>query len=181
MTGDRGLLGIEGYDPHWQHSARALAAAHRARFARLVGRRLDGAWLMWDVDHGAWHAHGPVVLGFGDTNVEITHRKFDECAITWNQIDLTAAPGWPGFASTALDWRPDGHPALARVRGRRLRQVNVIERIMPARWRPRILHAVEFLFEDGRLAVSNAMDENALSGAVDVDLPIGFWCRVSIA
>ncbi|HEU5111092.1 MAG TPA: hypothetical protein VFT95_21330, partial [Micromonosporaceae bacterium] len=175
----------EGYEPQWHHSAKALAAAHRARFTRLLGRRLDGAWLMWDVETGSWHAHGPVVLGFGDTNVEVAHRKFDECAITWDQIDLTAAPDWPALRGEALDWRPDGHPdghpALALVRGRRLRQVNVIERIMPTQWRPRILHAVEFRFDDGRLAISNAMDESALSCSDEVDLPIGFWCRVSIA
>jgi len=174
-------VGIEGYEPLWHHSARSLAAAHRARFIRLLGRPLDGAWLMWDRQAGSWHAHGPVVLGFGDTNVEVAHRKFDECAITWDQIDMTAAPDWPGFASAALDWRPDAHPALARARGRRLRQVNVIERIMPAHWRPRILHAVEFLFDGARLAISNAMDESSLSDADEVDLPIGFWCRVSIA
>jgi hypothetical protein len=171
-------VGIEGYEPHWHHNARLLAAAHRARFAGLLGRRLDGAWLMWDLASGAWHAHGPVVLGFGDTNVEVAHRKFDECAITWGQIDMTAPPDWPDLA---LDWRADAHPALARARGRRLRQVNVIERIMPAYWRPRILHAVEFLFDGARLAIHNALDENDLSDADEVDLPIGFWCRVSIA
>jgi hypothetical protein len=178
VTGERGLLGIEGYDPQWHHSARALAAAHRARFSRIVGRRLDGAWLMWDVGSGGWHAHGPVVLGFGDVNVEVAHRKFDECAITWGQVDMSAPPAWPGLA---LDWRPYAHSALLRAGGRQLRQVNVLERIMAAPWRPRLLHAVEFLFEGARLAIYNALDENGLTGADEIDLPIGSWCRVWIA
>lgn len=172
------MLGVEGYQPQWHHSAKALAAAHRARFSRVVGRPLDGAWLMWDVTSQSWHAHGPVVLGFGDVNVEVTHRKFDECAITWDQVDMSAPPDWPGLA---LDWRPYPHPALRSVRGRRLRQVNVIERIMTAHWRPRVLHAVEFLFEGARLAIYNGLDENGLTDAEEIDLPIGFWCRVSVA
>jgi hypothetical protein len=172
------VLGIEGYEPQWHHSAKALAAAHRARFARVIGRPLDGAWLMWDLTTGGWFAHGPVILGFGDVNVEVTHRKFDECAITWSQVDMSMPLAWPGLA---LDWRPGGHPALAGARGRPLRAVNVIERIMTAPWRPRLLHAVEFLFDGARLAVYNALDENGLTGATEVDLPIGFWCRVSIA
>jgi len=172
------VLGIEGYEPHWQHSARALAAAHRARFARVVGRPLDGAWLVWDVTAGSWFSHGPVVLGFGELTVEVAHRKFDECAITWGQVDLAAPLDWPGLT---LEWRSDAHPALRAVRGRRLREVNIIERIMAAHWRPRVLHAVEFRFDGARLAVFNAMDENGLSDAPDVDLPIGFWRRVSIA
>jgi hypothetical protein len=172
------VFGIEGYEPQWHHSARALAAAHRARFSRVVGRPLDGAWLMWDVAERCWHSHGPVVLGFGDVNVEVAHRKFDECAITWAQVDMSMPPDWPGLT---LDWRAGGHPALRRAQGRRLRQVNIIERIMVAHWRPRVLHAVEFLFEGARLAVYNALDESGLTDAEEVDLPIGFWCRVSVA
>ena len=172
------MLGIEGYEPQWYHGARTLAAAHRARFARVIGRPLDGAWLMWDLRARSWFAHGPVILGFGDFNVEVTHRKFDECAITWGQIDMSMPLDWPGIA---LDWRSGGHPALAGVRGRRLREVNVIERIMTAHWRPRVLHAVEFRFDGARLAIYNALDENGLTDTAEVDLPIGFWCRVCVA
>jgi hypothetical protein len=172
------MLGIEGYDPQWHHSAKALAAANRARFARVVDRPLDGAWLMWDLATGGWFAHGPVILGFGDVNVEVTHRKFDECAITWNQVDMSMPLDWPGLA---LDWRAGGHPALRTVQGRRLREVNVIERIMTAHWRPRVLHAVEFRFDGARLAVYNALDENGLTDDEEIDLPVGFWHRIPIA
>jgi hypothetical protein len=44
-----------------------------------------------------------------------------------------------------------------------------------------VLHAVEFLFEGSRLAIYNALDENGISDEIDVDLPVGFWCRVPIA
>ena len=172
------LPGIEGYEPQWYHSAKTLAAAHRARFARLIGRPLAGAWLMWDVERDTWYADGPVILGFGDTNVEITHRKFDECAITWNQVDMSIPLDWPGLT---LDWHAEPHRALRRARGRALREVNVIERIMPSHWRPRVLHAVEFRFAGARLAIYNGLDENALTGADEIDLPVGFWRRVPIA
>lgn len=172
------MLGIEGYEPQWCHDARTLAAAHRMRFSRLIGRPLDGAWLMWDLEQQTWFAGGPVVLGFGDANVEVTHRKFDECAITWNQVDMAMPPDWPGLT---LDWRADAHPALRGARGRPLRAVNVIERIMPSQWRPRVLHAVEFLFDGARLEVVNGLDENGLTDVPEVTLPIGFWCRIPVA
>jgi len=171
-------LGIEGYEPHWHHTARTLAAAHRARFTRLIGHTLVGAWVLWDHDRDSWFAEGPVILGFGNTNVEITHRKFDECGITWDQVDMSMPLDWPGLS---LDWQAGAHPALAAVTGRRLREVNVIERIMPSDWRPRLLDAIELRFEGGRLAVYNAMDENGLSNRPDVTWPIGFWRRVPIA
>jgi hypothetical protein len=172
------VLGIEGYEPQWHHDGRSMAATQRVRFGRIIGQRLIGSWLMWDLDEHAWFADGPVILGFADQNVEITHRKFDECAITWNQVDMSMPLDWPGLQ---LDWRADGHPALTAMHGRTLRAVNVIERIMTAHWRPTVLHAVELLFHGGRLAIYNALDENGITDDPEVDLPVGRWRRVSIA
>jgi hypothetical protein len=173
------VLGIEGYEPQWHHSARTLAASHRARFARLIGRRLVGAWVMWDLDRGARFTDGPVILGFGDSNVEICHRKFDECAVTWDKVDMSIPLDWYG-SGLSLDWRAGADPALDAVTSKRLREVNVIERVMPSTWRPRVLDAVELLFDDGRLAVYNAMDENGIASG-DVPWSIGFWERVPVA
>lgn len=195
------MFGIEGYEPQWHHSGRALAAAHRARFRKLIGQPLHDAWLMWDLDADRWFADGPVILGFPEANVEITHRKFDECAITWNQVDMLLPLHW---SELRLDWRANAHPALERVRGRKLGAVNIIERLMTARWRPTVLHAVELVFEDDapetaakdppvagaasatmptgrRLSIFNALDENGLSDADEVDLPVGRWQRVPVA
>jgi len=220
------VFGIEGYEPQWHHSGRALAAAHRARFRKLIGQPLHDAWLMWDLDEDRWFADGPVILGFPECNVEITHRKFDECAITWDQVDMTIPLHWSGLR---LDWRANAHPILAGVVGRKLGAVNIIERLMAARWRPTVLYAVELVFEDGepagrepagqpeawemahigplappgpagltgagdpsgaalaavptgrRLTIFNALDENGLTDAAEVDLPVGQWQRVPVA
>ena len=171
------MLGIDGYEPVWQYDAEALAAVHRHRFARIIGRELRAGWLMWDVAERGWFADGPVILDFGSTRVEISHRKFDECAITWDQIDLGLPIDWYEH----FDWRPDPHSALRNARGRPLRAVNIIELVTTAEWRPRILHAVEFLFAGARLAVYNAMDENGLTDVPEMDLPVSSWRRVRVA
>ena len=171
------MLGIDGYEPVWQYDAEALAAVHRHRFARIIGRELRASWLMWDVAERGWFADGPVILDFGRTRVEVSHRKFDECAITWDQIDMSVPIDWYEH----FDWRPDPHAALRHARGRRLRSVNIIELVTAAQWRPRILHAVEFLFDGARLAVYNAMDENGLTDVPEVDLPMHNWRRVHVA
>lgn len=174
------MLGIEGYQPQWHHDAHALAVAHRNRFARIIGRELVGGWLMWDVSQRGWFADGPVILGFGGDNVEITHRKFDECAITWNQVDMSSSIDWYG-TGIQLDWRAEPHRALRRARGRPLRQVNIIERLTPADWRPTMLHAVELIFEGVRMAIYNALDENGLTDADEIGLPIGSYRRIAVA
>lgn len=173
------MFGIDGYQPRWYHRGMELAAAHRTRAQKLLQQRLVGAWLMWDLDADRWYRHGPVVLGFEDTNVEIAHRTFDECTVTWDEVDLTAPLE---LAGRRLDWRGDAHPALRTVAHRRLVAVNVVERLMPAPWRPTALHAVELLFEGpARLAIFNALDENGLTDADEVALPIGHWRRIPVA
>jgi hypothetical protein len=171
------VLGIDGYDPVWHHDAGALAAAHRNRFARVIGQPLVGSWLVWDLDAEAWFTGGPVVFGFPDANIEITHRKFDECAISWDTIDMQAPIDWP---KQRLDWIADPHPTVEDAHGRPLRGVNVIERVMAAHWRPTVLYAVELLFDGVRLEIFNAMDENGISGEPEVTLPVGRWKRVPI-
>ncbi|HCT77825.1 MAG TPA: hypothetical protein DGG94_06525 [Micromonosporaceae bacterium] len=172
------MLGIDGYEPVWHHDASALAAAHRHRFARIIGQPLVGSWLVWDLDEQTWFTGGPVVFGFPDANVEVTHRKFDECAISWDTIDMQATLDWPGLR---LDWWADPHPAIQAALGRPLTRVSVVERISPNAWRPHVLHALEFHFGDVRVALFNAMDENGLNGDAEVSLPVGFWRRVPIA
>jgi hypothetical protein len=97
---------------------------------------------MWDIAERGWFADGPVVLDFGITRVEITHRKFDECAITWDQIDMNVPIDWYEH----FDWRADPHAALRHARGRVLKAVNIIELMTGTTWRPRSLHDIEFLF-----------------------------------
>ena len=171
------MLGIDGYEPVWHHDAEALAAVHRHRFAKIVGRRLRAGFLMWDIAERGWFADGPVILDFGRARVEITHRKFDECAITWDQIDMGVPIDWYEH----FDWRADPHAALRHARGQVLRAVNIIELVTVAEWRPRILHAVEFLFAGARLAIYNAMDENGLNEMYEVDLPVSSWRRIHVA
>lgn len=172
------MLGIDGYEPVWHHDASALAAAHRHRFERIIGQPLVGSWLVWDLDEQTWFTGGPVVFGFPDANVEVTHRKFDECAISWDTIDMQATLDWPGLR---LDWWADPHPAIQAALGRPLTRVSVVERISPNAWRPHVLNALEFHFGDVRVALFNAMDENGLNGDAEVSLPVGFWRRVPIA
>ena len=62
-----------------------------------------------------------------------------------------------------------------------LREVNIIELVTVAEWRPRILHAVEFLFDGARLAVYNAMDENGLTDVPEDGSAGDHWRRVHIA
>lgn len=157
MTTDP-YLGIEDYQPVWQRGLASIKARHGRRLAGLVGRPLTHAWLLWDRDADEWFADAPVLLDFDGDQLEIQHQKFDDLSITW----ATADPKNPvSFLDVDLAWRSGAMPDLARLEGQYLREISLLE------WQGGDLAdgmvAVHLRFDDGQLAVYNALDENGLS------------------
>lgn len=151
-------LGIEGYQPSWQHGLASIRTRHGRRLAGLVGRRLSHAWLVWDRDADEWFADAPVLLDFDGDQLAIQHQKFDDLSITW----ATADPNKPvSFLEFDLAWRSGATSDLANLEGRHLREISLLE------WRGGDMAdgmvAVHLRFDDGQLTVYNALDENGLS------------------
>lgn len=151
-------FGIATYRPRWLEGQAAVAAAHGRRLASLVGRRLTRTWAVWDPDDDTWFADGPVLFDFDGEQVEINHQKLSDLSITWNSISPADPIRWPELC---LCWRDDAPEALAALRGRTLRSVDLLE------WASEDLAygmvAVCFRFDEGPLTIYNALDENGLS------------------
>lgn len=157
------FFGIEGYEPRYLTGRRAIAAAHGARLAALVGRRLSAVWLAWDRDDDTWFADAPVLLGFEGEQVELCHRRFWDLSITWNTVDPAGRPVWSdaGEPPFRLAWRDDVRAEPAALRGRELRSVELLEWGTPDVADGMV--APRFVFTGGgAVTVSNALDENAL-------------------
>ncbi|WP_433204957.1 hypothetical protein ACQP1G_17065 [Nocardia sp. CA-107356] len=158
---------IEGYQPQWLQGRRAITAAHGHRLHALVGRHLDHVWLVWDRDDDEWFADGPVVLDFDGEQVEINHQKFADLSVTWSTVDPTGQATWsngddedPEVHTFHLAWRHDTRAELTALEGKRLQAVELLE------WAGRDVAegmvAVSFVFAEGRVTISNALDENCL-------------------
>jgi len=149
------FFGIAGYEPQW----RPGRTADPSRLRTLNGRRLDHAWLLWDLDAGEWWPDGPVLLDFEGEQVEITHAKFDDLSITWNTVDPAGQPSWD-WEPPRLGWRRDVRPELSALEGQRLIGAELLQ------WSDRSMAngmvAPSFAFPGGRVTVSNGMDENLL-------------------
>jgi hypothetical protein len=154
---------IQGYEPQWLTGRRSIAA-HGERLRALVGRRLRRAWLAWDLDADEWFADIPVLLDFDGEQVEINHQKFDELSITWNTVDPVRHATWtdgdPDAHAFRFGWRHDAVPELAAFQGHRLQTEELLEWV--GRDVAAGMVAPSFVFEHGRLTVSNALDENSL-------------------
>ncbi len=158
---------IEGYQPRWLSGRREIAAAHGGKLGSLAGRRLDHAWLAWDRDTDEWFADAPVLLDFGGEQVEVSHQKFNDLSVTWKTIDPVGHATWsvgddgdPEVHTFHLGWQRDAVPELSALEGRRLTVVELLE------WAGGDVAdgmvAVSFVFDDERLTISNALDENSL-------------------
>ncbi|MEU6206839.1 hypothetical protein ABZ814_25005 [Micromonospora musae] len=154
-------FGITGYQPRWLNGVDEVAERHGRRLGALVGRRLTGAWVVWDADNDEWFADCPVVLDFAGERLEINHQKFDDLSITWDSVDVTRAPTWPTSDGFRLVWRDDVPAVLAAPCGQRTTAVELLE------WLGGDLAdgtvAVGLRFADGWLTVYNALDENGLT------------------
>jgi hypothetical protein len=153
-------LGIPGFTPHWLTGLQAIHAAHGARLGSLVGRTLMSADLACFVEDGSWFADCPVILDFAGERVEICHQKFDELSITWNAIDCSMPiGGWDETDFTPV-WRP-GCDLLGDFIGGEVQEVALLE-WRGARDMADGMAAVEFVFDAGRFAVANGLDENVI-------------------
>ncbi|HEX7308079.1 hypothetical protein [Lentzea sp.] len=158
---------IQGYEPARLRGLPAITVAHGARLRALTGHRLRRAWLLWDLTDDEWFADAPVLLDFGHEQVEVDHQKFDDLSLTWNTIDPVRRPAWtygdrghPDDHVFRFVWRHDANAELAALQGARLDAVELLE------WAGGDMAdgmvAVSLVFAEGRVTVSNALDENGL-------------------
>jgi hypothetical protein len=158
---------IQGYEPQWLNGLSSIAAAHGPRLQALTGRHLRRTWLLWDLTDDEWFADAPVLLDFGDEQVEISHQKFDSLSITWNTIDPVARTAWtsgdtghPDDYIFRLAWRHDALAETVALQDQRLQAVELLE--YAAGNIADGMVAVSFTFPDGRVTISNGLDENLL-------------------
>ncbi|MFE5535980.1 hypothetical protein ACFQ78_09590 [Streptomyces sp. NPDC056519] len=148
---------VERYRPHWLNGRAEVTRAHGQRLGALRGRSLTRVWLAWDIEDDEWFRDCPVLLDFGGEQVEVQHAKFADLDIAWTMTDPRRPARWPGFR---LEWRPEPLPELRVLRGMTLQGVELLEWAGDHAGRGSV--DVSFVFADGRLTVSNGLDENEL-------------------
>jgi hypothetical protein len=153
-------FGIAGYRPRWLQGLNPIATTHGRRLGGLAGRTLHHIWLVWEFSADEWFTDCPVLLDFGDEQVEINHQKFDDLSITFNSIDPSQPVTWPTSDDFRLAWRAEPIEQLKELRGQELRQAQLLEYAGGTMADGSI--ALGFVFPGGHLTIYNALDENGL-------------------
>lgn len=163
-----------GFEPTFLRGLEHLHRAHGQRLGRLTGKPLSTSAVVAHEHSGVWMADYPVVLRFGDEQVEIQHSRFDDLSISWNGIDTTAPiPGYVLKGYPEIPGLFEGEPAhlhdpvwtfdderLAPFHGQALEEVALVQ------WRGEDaahgMVSVEFIFGGVRVCVANGLDENTI-------------------
>jgi hypothetical protein len=153
---DGRFLGVLGYAPRHYDSAAALMEEHGDRLRALHGKRLDRSFVVWEPDEieEPWFVDGPLILDFGDTRLEMAAFKMHLC-VGWDLIDVAEPIVWGDFR---LEWREDALPELARLSGRIIDEVRLVEY-------EGMLNGVQLVAGDARAEVFNALDEWGITGS----------------
>ncbi|PZT91118.1 MAG: hypothetical protein DI630_29895 [Gordonia sp. (in: high G+C Gram-positive bacteria)] len=87
----------------------------------MVGEKIAGIWVVWNLESDEWFADLPVVVQLkSGRRLEVCWEKFDDLSITWNTIDTNVTPRarveWP------LERRRDALPPFSPVVGATVRE-----------------------------------------------------------
>ena len=159
---DESFLWIPDYRP--RHVGRlADLGDDRDRLRSLVGRTLTGSFAMWETIDDEWFNDGPVILRFDDAiQLEVAGFKFHIC-LSWDAIDVEQDLDQLPESPFRLVWRADALPALARLRGR------PIEELMLVEYRGGF-NGLGFRTAVGYAELFNALDELGIADAIG-DVP----------
>ncbi|MFF5934047.1 hypothetical protein [Streptomyces sp. NPDC012508] len=151
-------FGIAGYRPRWSSGRSEVVREHGQRLRTLAGRPLTRVWMVWDLRDDEWFCDCPVLFDFDGEQVEVNHQKFGDLSLTWNTIDPRCPVRWAGFD---LRWRPEPLHELQTLPGLPLERAELLE------WTGRDVALgnvdLSLVFEERRVTVFNALDENGLS------------------
>lgn len=157
------------------HSVESVLSKHGDQLRGLIGRELTAVKVVWDLDDDSWFADEPVVLIFGDIQLEIVFWQLYELALNWNTIDMNQAPNWFGcYGDMNLEWRDCCHAGTTTAIGQTVSDLRLVELFSESKVSTRSddagnedgiwwLHALEFQFTKATLTIFNALDENGIT------------------
>ena len=171
------------YTPDYIDSTTELIRQKAGILKALIGQELSSSFLVWDTEENEWFWDGPVILIFGNTQLELCCNKLEEISITSNTVNIHEKPH--------IDWDPDGNykwrenslEEINSVLGNKLENIYVVEfefTTHPVGEKPNssnatsnwILNGLDFYFKEGFFSFFNALDENGITNKETRDVKI---------
>ena len=154
-------LMIQNYNPPYINNTSQLIEAVKSLICPYIGKTLKATWIGWMNDYDCWWEEMPIILQIGEDQVEICWTKFEDVAVTKNQIPLDGAMQLTEGASI----KKDVHEILNKFIGKRVTGVEVGESTMSVGnsgdiWIP---NSINFIFGEAFLMIYNGLDENGIS------------------
>lgn len=148
------MIGIKNYNPKYYTKPFQIINDHKTRLQGLNGKQIKEIWVAWEQNEDEWFNDLPVIIRFEDCQLELCANKFDEYAVTFDQIDISEEIDYYG-ADFVIRWEKNKLKELNEYINKQIVKIEIIEWVG-------LLTGMGFYFEKGYFAVCNGMDENEI-------------------
>lgn len=180
------MLGMPKYNPTFFKSTQELINNCSKDLTTLIGKIIAEVWIVWDENNNEWFNDCPVVLNIEGQQIELCAFKFDEFAVTFNEIDLSNKLDWYGVKDFDLEWRKACLQQFKGILNKKITDIGIIERnhrykVIHDETNPKNegnfisdweLNGIGFYIESEYIAVENGLDENIITTDINKD------CRI---
>ena len=121
------MLGIPTYKPKFHTKAESFKDEFDKTLSKLIGKRIDRFWIMWETNENEWQSDGPVILEIDGNRFEFTAYQLDEFSMTINSFELNEKLDWYGMGNEMpLIWKENGITELTKNLNKSIIGINIL-------------------------------------------------------
>ena len=121
------MLGIPTYKPKFHAKAESFKDEFDKTLSKLIGKRIDRFWIMWETNENEWQSDGPVILEIDGNRFEFTAYLLDEFSMTINSFELNEKLDWYGMGNEMpLIWKENGITELTKNLNKSIIGINIL-------------------------------------------------------
>ena len=167
------MLGITSYKPKFHNNGDSFKNEFEKTLAKLIGKKIERYWLMWDLNQNEWLADGPVVIEINGQRFEFTAYQLDDFSLTINSFELSEKLDWYGSGDEMpLTWKENPKIELNKNLNKVVFEVNILtyDFYQNNNESEYLLIGIEFVLEkesesdnENFFSIYNGLDQNELN------------------
>ncbi|MFC5466063.1 hypothetical protein [Lederbergia graminis] len=154
------MFGINNYKPKIYSNASNIIEDYGTRFEALIGKNVEEIWVAWDQDEDKWFNDGSVIIRFEDCQIELCAFKWDEYAVSFDEITVPGELCWYG-TDLDLKWEKNRLEDLHFAIDKRVTGIEIIEK-REINTKDSLV-GIGFHLNNGYFSICNGLDQNMIN------------------
>ena len=160
------------------HDTTDLLSRKSSLLRSFQGQTLLDSYIVWNTASDHWNNLSVIILKFDDDQLEVCCADLDRLSVLKNSTDLSTAPVVDWDMEDTYEWKKNALNEINPLRDQTLNSIKVVEYELCTRppdeqkggkntlcsW---ILLGLWLEFDQGKLLIYNALDENGVANQID--------------